>query len=604
MALAEQSLYRRRRIGAALILALVLVAVIGVWRLAPTAGSQPGTPAGEDPPALSPPGQGEQPAGPELVLGSLGGIGGWNPLLNERHPLQALLFNGLVRYNDQMQVEPDLAESWQASEDGRVYTFKLRAARWQDGEPVTAADVVFSLTARLHPRADRLAAYNLAPLKGAAAYLAELDRLDRERAAGTLEAEAWAEQAESAYRRWLAQGAVRATDERTVVVEFDEPFAPALELFTLAVIPAHAFSGPEEALDPEHPFNTRAPVGSGPYRLESWVPDVRARFVARDDLPAGQAPGYRYVTVRFFRDQDALDRALLEGEVDAGRISPEAASQAAARQEPLRLVEYPDLGYTYVVYNLADPVLSDPAVRQALNLAVDRERMVRELFGRYAQPLTSPGLPGMWWTAPAPPPRHDPAGAREILDRAGWRDEDGDGVRERGGQPLTFQLLTHRENRYREAAAAMLRESLAAAGVRVEVRLVEWPELVAALRSGRFQAALLGVGVGVDPDGYPLWHSGGHLNFTGLHDAELDRLLEEGRRGGDRRELYARVQRRLVELQPALFLWQETQVFATRPGLGGPVSGSPGGFFWNVTAWHPEDRPAGEPAGAPANPGR
>lgn len=587
--MADESLYRRRRLGAALILLLVAALVAGVWRLAPTAGPEPGLATGGAGEQAEPGGDGGEEAEPELVIGNLAGVRGWNPLLDDRQWLHALLYNGLVRYNDQMQIESDLAESWQASDGGRVYTVRLRPAAWHDGRPITAADVVFSLTVRLHPRADRLGAYNLAPLKGAAAYLRRLEFLDGERDAGRLDEGEWWERAREAYEQWLREGAVRAVDDRTVVIEFQEPFAPALELLTLPVIPAHAFERPEDALDPEHPFHTRQPVGSGPYRLESWVPDVRARFVAREDAAgSGEEPGYRRVTVRFYRDQEALDRALLEGEVDAARVSPDLARRAG--REELNLFEYPDLGYSYVIYNLKDPALADPAVRQALDLGVDRQRVVEELFGRYAQPITSPGLPGLWWYAPAPPVTFDPAEARSLLERAGWRDEDGDGVRERNGRPLSFELLTHRENRYREQAAWMLRDALAEIGVRVEVRLVDWPGLVEALKAGRFQAALLGVGLGVDPDAYPLWHSSGHLNFTGLKDAELDRLLEQGRRGGDRRAVYARVQERIVELRPALFLWQETQVFATRPGVAGPVSGSPAGFLWNIAAWHPADQ--------------
>ncbi|ADU50431.1 extracellular solute-binding protein family 5 [Thermaerobacter marianensis DSM 12885] len=604
--MSEQTLNWRRRLGAAVILALVLVAAAGIWHLAGTAGPGPAVPADPTGAPATPPG--DQPSVPELVLGSLGGFEGWNPLLTERHPLQPLLFRSLVRYNDRMEVEPDLAASWDVSDDGRVYTLHLAEASWQDGRPVTADDVVFSLTTRLHPRADRLAAYNLAPLDGAEAYLAELESLDREKAAGLLDEATWEARAQAAYGRWLKRGAVRAVDPRTVVVTFAEPYAPALELFTLPVVPAHAFASQAEALDPENPFHTGRPVGSGPYRLVSWVPGVQARLVARDDLPAEAAPGYRVVVVRFFRDQEELDRAVLAGEVDAGRLSPEAAREVVASREPLRLVEFPDLGYTYVAYNLRAPVLADPAVRRAIDLAVDRQAMVRDLFGRYAEPLTSPGLPGTWWAAPAPLPRHDPEAARAVLEAAGWKDADGDGVRERGEQRLAIQLLTHRENRYREEAAAMLAASLREVGIAVEVRLVDWPELVAALQEGRYEAALLGVAVGVDPDGYALWHSGGHLNFTGLHDAELDRLLEEGRRGGDRRAVYRQVQERLVQLQPALFLWQEIQVLAVRPGVDGPISGSPGGFFWNLAAWHPSDRQPTEPPGAgveePAAPAR
>lgn len=585
--MSEQTLNLRRRLGAALILALVLIAVAGVWHAAGPARRTPTAPAGSA--ATPAPGPGADRGAPELVIGSLGGFEGWNPLLTERHPLQPLLFRSLVRYNDRMEVEPDLAASWEVGDDGRSYTLHLAEATWQDGQPVTADDVVFSLTARLHPAADRMGAYNLAALAGAAEYLAELERLDREREAGRIDADAWEERAQAAYARWLAQGAVRAVDPRTVVVTFAEPYAPALELFTLPVVPAHAFASQAEALDPEHPFHTGAPVGSGPYRLESWVPGVEARLVARDDLPPAATPGYPVVVVRFFRDQDELDRAILDGEVDAGRLSPEAARQAVESGSPLRLVEFPDLGYTYVAYNLRDPVLADPAVRRAIDLAVDRQALVGELFGRYAEPLTSPALPGTWWAGPAPLPRHDPQAARDLLAAAGWRDVDGDGIRERDGRPLVIELLTHRENRYREQAAVMLADWLRQVGIAVEVRRLEWGELVAALREGRYQAALLGVGVGVDPDGYALWHSGGHLNFTGLHDAELDRLLEAGRRGGDRRATYRKVQERQVELQPALFLWQEIQVLAVRPEVAGPISGSPGGFLWNVAAWHPAD---------------
>jgi peptide/nickel transport system substrate-binding protein len=169
----------------------------------------------------------------------------------------------------------------------------------------------------------------------------------------------------------------------------------------------------------------------------------------------------------------------------------------------------------------------------------------------------------MWADPEVVPLPYDPAEAASLLDEAGWRDADGDGMRERAGRPLAFTLLTPvSQQEMTRRIAAWVQQSLSMMGVRMEIETQEWGAFLERRRAGRFDAVMAMLTfTSPNPDQFELYHSSARkdgLNFFGLADPEVDRLLEEGRRTFDpeeRKAVYRRLQRRLSDLQPVACLF-------------------------------------------------
>lgn len=447
-----------------------------------------------------------------------------------------LVFAALVRTDPAGNVEMDLAESLAVEEDGRTYVVHLREGLvWDDGEPLTAEDVAFTI--RLIQAPDHQGSEELADL-------------------------------------WRGVE-VDVADPRTVRFRLPTPLASFPEHLTLGLLPQHALDGVAASELPLHPFN-RQPVGSGPYRVASFEPE---RLVLdRSPTYYGTAALLDRITLRVFAERTAALEAVLGHEVDGlAGLRPDEARQVAGSPHHV-VYSLPERSKTAtVIFNLETPTLKDPAVRKALASAVDREALIRDALGGQGEP--APGLlPVQSWAYARVPAlvEHDPDAAAALLDEAGWR-VGTDGVRYREGVALKIALATA-DTPERLAVARVLAQQLRAIGVSLDVRAVPPDELIDEhLQPRRFEAALIGQwSMGSDPDLYPQWHSsqigqsGG--NYAGFADADVDRWLEVGRQVADRelrRDAYLHFQSRWAEEQPAVVLYHPTYSFAVARDVWG-----------------------------------
>ena len=412
--------------------------------------------------------------------------------------LCALIYNGLLKFDERGNLQPDLAETWQVSPNSDVYTFTLRAdARWQDGLRITADDVLFTVETLQDP---------------ALPVLPDLAAL------------------------WQTVIAEK-VDERTVVFRLPEPYAPFPDYTTIrwfGVLPKHYWQHYDRRQMVQARLNTQ-PIGSGPFR----VTEIDARHVRLEpNLRAfDQVPYLDALEFRFFPNYQSILAAQASGEVQGvSRILPENMAEAEARSD-LQLFTSPLAGYTLILFNLDTPnapFLAQQEVRQALAYGIDRKRLLEDVIPGQGVIAYSPMLPGTWAYNPdVPRYNYNPDKARQMLAEAGWKDTDGDGVRDRDGAKMEFILLTD-DAPSSVAMAQAISADLGQIGVRAVPQPVSFAGMVSDfLVPRKFAAAIVTWELIGDPDPYPFWHSSqispNGQNYGGWQNRRADELMEQAR---------------------------------------------------------------------------
>lgn len=373
-----------------------------------------------------------------------------------------------------------------------------------------------------------------------------------------------------------AIAAVEAPDPYTVVFRLRHPFPPLLDATGVAILPAAQAARPG------------IPIGAGPYRLA--MAEARERIVLEaNPFWPGPAPRLPRLTFRVVPDPVMRVLELQRGAIHLVQESLEPEILAGLAREPhLRVRRTPGSSVAYLALNLRDPRLADRRVREAIALALDRRELTRFALGDAGRPATGFLAPEHWAYTALPPPRHDPARARRLLDRAGWPDPDGEGPRPRFRIVYKASSQPSRR-RFAEAAQAQL----ARIGIALDVRTYEWGVLFSDVRAGNFQmAALAWVGV-TEPDHYFLTlHSSmrppAGFNRGAYASAIMDRLTTTARYAptpADRRRWYARVQRRAARDLPVVPLWWEDRVVVHRDSLEGFEPAPSGELRGLAAAW-------------------
>lgn len=484
-----------------------------------------------------------------------------NPVLAQANPvdqdLVSLIFSGLTRPDPQGRIVPDLATHWDISADGMVYTFYLRDdVYWHDGAPFTSADVVFTVSVMQNPDFEGLP------------FLSEI---------------------------WRSV-VVEALDSHTVRFILREPFAPFLDYTTIGILPEHILGSLDISALSQSAFNA-APVGTGPYKLEE-IDAQRAVLVVNPDY-YGTKPYIERLEFYFYPDAASLLEARRRGEIMAmSRILPEQLP-LVQQDENLNLYSAPLSGYNLIFLNLDRAIFQDRNVRQAMMYALDRQKLVDEVLGGQGIVIHSPILPTSWAYDPnVPTYKQDLRKARELLEEAGWFDDDGDGVRERGDLKLEFTLVTNEDAPTRVRMIEEISKQLARVGIRAVPQAVDWEELVGQhLRLRRFDAVLSGwQSLPPDPDPYPYWHSSQvnekGLNFANYISEEADALLAEARRTTDpnyRWSLYRRFQELFAEDVPSILLYQPVYTYAVDKSVLGVQIGpmiTSADRFRTLAEWH------------------
>ena len=445
--------------------------------------------------------------------------------------VEEMIFRPLVGIDRDRRFVPGLARSWSASSDGLVYDFRLDPdARWEDGSPVTSADVAYTIDRIRDPK---VPAVN------------------------------W---------RWGFEDvtAVETPDAQSVLVRFRRPYAERLLAFAVPIVAAASASRPADA--------ARKPFGTGPYRLESWEANQKITLVRRADAPASAA--FARVVFRIVPDAAVRLRAGTRGELDEFKINRDQRGGAARSPDftaanQIWKVPYPSV--SVLVWNFKNPLFADRRVRIALSHAWPRADAARQLYPPDgAALLTGPYLPGTQENPPGlSPPSWDPEIAGRMLDEAGFR-RGPDGIRRSGSRRLAFEILYPSGYTMYANIAEVLRGAYEKIGVALTQRTIDWAAYTQRISAGEFDTELGGITfLPPNPDLYEYFHSAQAPpkgeNFGSYRNAEADRLIEAAQRemeSGKRLELYRALHRVLAEDPPADFLWSADQYWGVSRQIG------------------------------------
>lgn len=404
---------------------------------------------------------------------------------------------------------------------------------------------------------------------------------------------------------------VEAPDPHTVVVRYKKPFSPALLSWMGAILPEHILGKLDPSRWPE--VYNRKPVGTGPFKFSSWKTNEYIRLVKNPDYFLG-SPWLDSVVFRVLPDPLTLQLAFQTKQVDFWNVDPWAV-KSFAKDFRFDLFSAPGQAYNYIGWNLRRPMFQDLRVRQALAQAVNVPQMIKYII--YGRGVQSTGIftPQMWFfDSSVKPLSYNPAAARKLLDEAGWK-VGPDGIRVKDGKRFSFTLLANNGNEVRRDIATLVQDDLKQIGIEVKVEIYEWAVLLKRfVGKGEFDAIVLGWGLGYDFDQYGIWHSSQthpeELNFIGYANPEVDHLLTELRQEYARSEiirLAGKLQQSIYADQPYLFLFvpESTSVMwkgsyrIRRPGpkqgewIDSPVSMTKAGWSYDMEWFYrPEYPPA------------
>lgn len=465
------------------------------------------------------------------------------------------MFNGLTYRDRQGKSHPELATDWFVPPDGMRYTFKLRRdVRWQDGQPFTSADVKFTfenILAKYHPRA-KVAFANVA--------------------------------------------SVETPDAYTVVVNMKKPYGPFLEQMTCqdgAILPRHLYEGTDIL---RNPHNTNDPVGTGPFKFQSWTRGDRVVMVRNPDYFRKGQPYFDTVIAKVVSDQGSRIQGLQTGEIDyiQSFFLPKEQVAALSHNPKIQLKYDTDVPGNYLLFlNDSKPPLNDPRVRQALIRAIDRKQILAQAYLGIGYVSKSAIHQKLWayddkvdLTKMYP---YDPKAAAAELDKLG--------LKANNGSRFSFRLVYNVAQAGFPATAQIIRDNLQAIGIAVTLVPLERNVLNdVEFTKHDFEGAIEAYTTGGDPaigiardyittkPGIPF------SNPTQYSSARVDDLFQKGAltvKLSDRKKYYDEVQVLLARELPLIPLIDRTEVDAAQANLHGLwVSGQPydeWGQVWRAT---------------------
>ena len=433
------------------------------------------------------------------------------------------IFNSLLKYDKNLELTGELAQSWDVSSDQKTITFHLKPnLKWADGQPLTSEDVLFTWK-------------TVTDDKTRSPYGADYKLVKR----------------------------AEAPDRNTFKVTYAQPYAPALDSWSgLHILPKHLLK--DQDIN-NTPFS-RNPVGSHYYQLDQWKKGESLSLKRNPNATQGQAK-IDHLVSRIIPDRAAQFLELMADNIDSMSLNSIQHARIFPSRPDLtaKIAQYKELGnsYTYLGFNLKHRPFDDVRVRQAINYAIDKQEIIDGVLLGLGLPVASPYKPGTRWSNPKLQPYpYDPHKAIALLKEAGFEDHDHDGILDRDGQPLSFEILTN-QNKEREMSAVLVQRRLKEIGIDVKIRVVEWATFISRfIKTGDFNVVLLGWGLGLEPDQFNIWHSSqqapGQFNFIGYKNPKVDKLLEAGRlelNPDKRMKIYHDFSEILLEDSPVVYLF-------------------------------------------------
>jgi peptide/nickel transport system substrate-binding protein len=475
----------------------------------------------------------------------------FNPVLSTdsvASTIESRVFNGLLKMNDDLELELDLAESYRLLDDGLRYRFHLKkGVKWHDGHPFTAHDVKYTFEIILNPKTNTVRRSNF--VIGGKPLLFNV------------------------------------IDTHTIDIVLPELFSPALIRLSSAIIPKHIL----EKVDINKAAFNRHPIGTGPFRFVAYKSGQFVKLT-RNDHYFGQRPKLTDILFKVIPDNNTAVLSFEKGELDSSSIPPKEKKRFQSKSQ-MTLYSYTPLSYTYLGFNLKHRFFKDSKVRQAIAYAINKNALLNGVLKGQGKVANIPSSPVLWSypkNESFPTYDYNPQKSEQLLQEAGFVKNKA-GVYEKEGDPFEFLLLTNKGNKEREKTAKIIQQFLKKVGITMSIRIMEWSSFLKIVNSlddpKPYDAVILGWSLGIDPDSYSIWHSSQYpkgFNFIGYNNKTVDQLLIAGRREMDkekRKVIYHQLYGHIARDVPYLFLFFPEATVGIYDYVKGLSKPGPAGLF-------------------------
>lgn len=480
------------------------------------------------------------------------------------HILESLLIKNISTY----EWEPSLAKSWKIHPDKKTFTFYLRKnLKWSDGKPLTAHDVKFSFEAYINP------AY------GGVHRIPYFENLK----------------------------SVEVIDDYTLVVKSKKLyFGNFSTIAGMQVIPQHIYNDPKLKM-------SKTVIGSGPYVIQH---NVKGKILVLKKNPLWQGHKvssnknkwhFNTIVFRFIKSEIDSTLRLQREDIDYAHLRPETFVQqtntepwGVTIEKVKAIIKKRPKGYSFIGFNLKKPIFQDKRVRKAISHLLNRKLMNEKFYFNYRELATGPWSFHSEYADPSVKPiEFNPQKARALLEQAGWKDSDSDGVLDKkiNNKKTNLEFTLSYSNPESEKILTLFQENLKQSGIKLKLKILDWTSFIRILDDKKFDMTLLGWGAGsVDLDPKQIWHSKssqrGGSNFISYSNPQVDALIDEGRKELNRNKrikLFQKIYRLIAEDVPYVFLFTSSyvlygvnkRIYRPKPAFNYDV----GEEFWSLTPY-------------------
>lgn len=519
--------------------------------------------------------------GGSYIEGLLGSPQYINPLLVQANDtdrdLSRLVYSALMKYDQSGNLVPDLAESYSVSADGLEYTFKLKKGMlWHDGQPISADDIIFTL------------------------------KILQNNDYGSIQRINW-------------QGIeVEKADDLTIKLKLKNKYGQFLNNTTLGILPKHLWENVKPSIFSLSELNIQ-PVGSGPYKFKRLGKDeagvVRSYQLAAFDGYHGGKANIKNLSFKFYDSESELVKAYNRNQVEGiGFLSLENFKNIKFIQRlSVKKIKLPRFFGVFFNQNQSQ-ILSDKNIRLALNYGTDKKRLVDSILEGNGIVINSPLLKELWSDGVAQKYNYDREFAKQILENSGWKDTDGDGIREKQtpakketkkinaaeqAQPAQNLLAVKiKTSDFPEltSAANELKKQWEEIGLKVEIKVESLPEIQKSIQDRDYEILLFGEVLSLDSDPFSFWHSSQKkdpgLNLALYDNKNADKILEESRQildPAERSRKYDDFEKILLEDAPAVFLYTPYYLYLPSKNIRSndmSILSIPSARFDNISQWY------------------
>ena len=498
--------------------------------------------------------------GGEFTEGLIGSPLYLNPLLaytDADVDLTRLIFSGLLKYNEKLELVPDLAEKYEISQDQKTYTFYLKKnVKWHDGESLTASDVVFTIASILDP------------------------------------------DFKSPLYRTFAGVTVEKVDDYTVKFTLKEPYAAFLNLLIVGIIPQHLWYD-IPAINAKLATLNQKPIGSGPYKFKSLIKEktglIKAYTLEKNRDFYNKVPYINKIILKFFPDYESAVNALINKNIENLSFLPKEYLPKISKRD-LVINNLPLSQYTAVFFNQKNnKLLEDKKIREALSYAIDKNKFLEDVLQNQGQQIDGPILPGfLGYNQNLTIYEYNPQKAIELLINDGWT-LSGE-IFKKKDEELKISL-TAVEQAENIKVANLLKEFWTSIGVNVDLQLIPAERMEKEIIDPRnYQSLLYGEIIGYESDLYSFWHSSQKeapgVNLANYVNRKADQLLEEARLTSDpaiRSQKYQEFQNILISDLPSIFLYSPSYTYPVNKkikGISAQRIALPADRFIKIEDWY------------------